>query len=96
MPVQLPSTKQYTLFSIELREPVAYRLEQIESLLLVHLTPLPFLPPPADEANLPAWKKALEKSVGPVEIPSESSDVKLARWIQWRVKVKRMLLGSIN
>ena len=70
MPVQLPSMHNYSLFSIELREPVGYYLEQVDGLLLVHFEASTIPPVPVDEANLPAWKKALVETIGPVEIPS--------------------------
>jgi type IV pilus assembly protein PilQ len=65
MPIQLPSMKDFSLFSIELREPVAYYTEQVDGLLLVHFAASSVPPAPADEANLPAWKKALEETIGP-------------------------------
>lgn len=76
MPVQLSSMKDFSLFSIELREPVAYYLEQVEGLLLVHFDASSVPPAPANETNLPTWKKALEESVGPVEIPSTKFDAR--------------------
>lgn len=68
MPIQLPSMKDFSLFSIELREPVAYFSEQVEGLLLVHFEASAIPPAPADEANLPAWKKALEETIGPASL----------------------------
>jgi type IV pilus assembly protein PilQ len=68
MPVQLPTMKDFSLFSIELREPVAYYTEQVGGLLLVHFDASSIPPAPADEANLPTWKKALEEAIGPVDI----------------------------
>jgi type IV pilus assembly protein PilQ len=77
MPVQLPSMKSFSLFSIELREPVAYYTEQVGELLLVHFEASTVPPAPLDETNLPAWKKALEDVIGPadvVEMPAGSAD----------------------
>ena len=68
MPIQLPSMKDFSLFSIELREPVPYYTEQTGGLLLVHFEASSVPPAPADETNLPAWKKALEETVGPADI----------------------------
>ena len=68
MPIQLPSMKDFSLFSIELREPVPYYAEQVGGLLLVHFEASSVAPAPADETNLPAWKKALEETI-------ESTDV---------------------
>jgi type IV pilus assembly protein PilQ len=70
MPVQLPTMKDFSLFSIELREPVAYYTEQVGGLLLVHFEASSIPPSPADEANLPAWKKALEETIGSVDFAS--------------------------
>ena len=67
MPVQLPAMKDFSLFSIELREPVPYYTEQVDGLLLVHFEASTVPPSPADETNLPAWKKALEEALGPVD-----------------------------
>jgi type IV pilus assembly protein PilQ len=68
MPVQLPTMKDFSLFSIELREPVAYYTEQVEGLLLIHFDASSIPPAPADETNLPAWKRALEEAIGPVDV----------------------------
>lgn len=68
MPIQLPSMKDFSLFSIELREPVPYYTEQTGGLLLVHFEASSVPPAPADETNLPAWKKALEETIGPADI----------------------------
>jgi type IV pilus assembly protein PilQ len=67
MPVQLSSMKAYSLFSIELREPVAYYTEQVGALLLVHFEASSVPPAPVDETNIPAWKKALEETIGPAD-----------------------------
>lgn len=63
MPIQLPSMKDFSLFSIELREPVPYFIEQTDGLLLVHFEASSVAPAPVDETNLPAWKKALEETI---------------------------------
>lgn len=65
MPIQLPSMKDYSMFSIELREPVPYYAEQVGELLLVHFEASAVPPAPVDEANLPTWKKVLAESLGP-------------------------------
>ncbi len=70
IPIQLPSMKDFSLFSIELREPVPYYAEQTGGLLLVHFEASSVPPAPADETNLPAWKKALEETIGPVDVVS--------------------------
>ena len=70
MPIQLPSMKDFSLFSIELREPVPYYTEQTGGLLLVHFEASSVPPAPADETNLPAWKKALEETIGPADVAS--------------------------
>ena len=65
MPIQLPSMKDYALFTIELREPVPFYTEQTDGLLLVHFDASTVPPAPVDESNLPEWKKALESTFGP-------------------------------
>jgi type IV pilus assembly protein PilQ len=70
MPIQLPSMKDFSIFSIELREPVPYYTEQTGGLLLVHFEASSVPPAPADEANLPAWKKALEEATGYADVDS--------------------------
>ena len=78
MPIQLPSMKDFSMFSIELREPVAYYTEQVGGLLLVHFEASSVPPAPADETNLPAWKKALEATIGPADIISTAPYAKQA------------------
>jgi type IV pilus assembly protein PilQ len=70
MPIQLPSMKDFSLFSIELREPVPYYAEQTGGLLLIHFEASSVPPAPADETNLPAWKKALEETIGSADVLS--------------------------
>ena len=78
MPIQLPSMKDFSLFSIELREPVPYYTEQVGSLLLVHFEASSVPPAPVDETNLPAWKKALEETIGPADVMSTYSSTQQA------------------
>ncbi|BBO77041.1 hypothetical protein DSCW_44580 [Desulfosarcina widdelii] len=73
MPIQLPSMKDFSLFSIELREPVPYYTEQVGALLLVHFDASSIPPAPADESNLPDWKKALVETVGPADVVASYS-----------------------
>jgi type IV pilus assembly protein PilQ len=73
MPVQLPSMKNFSLFSIELREPVPYFTEQVGALLLVHFESSSIPPAPANEANLPEWKKALVETMGPSDVMAGAS-----------------------
>ena len=73
MPLQLPSMKDFALFSIELREPVPYHTEQVGELLLVHFEASTVPPAPVDETNLPAWKKALVETMGPADVVSAYS-----------------------
>jgi type IV pilus assembly protein PilQ len=74
MPVQLPSMKDFSLFSIELREPVPYFTEQVGTLLLVHFEASSVPPAPEDETNLPSWKKALTETLGPAEVIATNAD----------------------
>ncbi|MFO7646390.1 MAG: type IV pilus secretin PilQ [Desulfosarcina sp.] len=68
MPIQLPSMKDFSIFSIELREPVAYFTEQVGELLLLHFDASSVAPAPVDESALPAWKRALEEAIGPADL----------------------------
>ena len=68
MPIQLPSMKDFSLFSIELRESVPYYAEQVGALLLIHFDSSSIPPTPADESNLPDWKKALVETLGPADV----------------------------
>lgn len=68
MPIQLPSMKDFSIFSIELREPVAYFTEQVGELLLLHFEASSVAPAPVDESALPAWKRALEEASGPADL----------------------------
>jgi type IV pilus assembly protein PilQ len=68
MPIQLPSMKDFSIFSVELREPVAYYTEQVGELLLLHFEASSVAPAPVDESALPAWKRALEEAVGPADL----------------------------
>jgi type IV pilus assembly protein PilQ len=78
MPIQLPSMTDFSMFSIELREPIAYYTEQVGELLLVHFEASSVPPAPADETNLPAWKKALESTIGPADMISKAPYIKPA------------------
>lgn len=75
MPIQLPSMKDFSLFSIELREPVPFYTEQVGGLLLIHFEASSVPPAPADETNLPLWKKALEETIGPADGISSYANV---------------------
>lgn len=78
MPVQLPSMKGYSVFSIELREPVGYHVEQVGSLLLVHFDASSVPPAPVEQVGLPAWKDALSEIVEP-EMPPSSGSMTLSQ-----------------
>ena len=94
MPIQLPSMKDFSMFSIELREPVAYYMEQIEGLLLVHFEASSVPPAPADETNLPAWKKALEEAMGPADVISAALQAHAAGMS--RVQDGKAMQGSMG
>ena len=78
MPIQSPSMKDFSLFSIELRESVPYHTEQTGGLLLVHFEASSVPPTPADETNLPAWKKALEETTGSADVGSADHQAMLS------------------
>lgn len=60
IPYHLAQDNTTALVSIELREDVAYAVEQVDSLLLVHFEASQVAPRPLESANLPNWRQALE------------------------------------
>ena len=55
----LPRT---TLVAIELREAVAYDVEQKDDVLMIHFAASSVAPKPLEQANLPDWKKVLAQT----------------------------------
>ncbi len=55
----LPKT---TLVAIELREAVAYDVEQKDDVLMIHFAASSVAPKPLEQANLPDWKKVLAQT----------------------------------
>lgn len=60
IPYHMAQDNRTALVSIELREDVAYAVEQVDSLLLVHFEASQIAPRPLESANLPNWRQALE------------------------------------
>lgn len=60
LPIQLPTMEDFSIVTMELREPVPYSTEMTGGLLLIHFGASSVPPRPLDESNLPAWKKALD------------------------------------
>ncbi|MEW5910030.1 MAG: type IV pilus secretin PilQ [Thermodesulfobacteriota bacterium] len=67
IPVQTDAMKEGSVITIELREPVPYRVEQQENLLLVHFDASGIPPKPLETAKLPDWKKVMEDTAAAVE-----------------------------
>ncbi|MCF8050972.1 MAG: type IV pilus secretin PilQ [Desulfobacterales bacterium] len=61
-PAQADEGKNLTLVTVELRESVPYRVEQVEDLLMVHFEPSDIPPKPFEQAQLPEWKRVLTES----------------------------------
>ena len=61
-PAQAEKAKNLTLVTLELRESVPYRVEQVEDLLMVHFEPSDIPPKPFEQAQLPEWKRVLTES----------------------------------
>jgi type IV pilus assembly protein PilQ len=61
-PIQPAGSKDLTLVTVELRESVPYRVEQVDDLLMVHFEPSSIPPKPFEQARLPEWKRVLTES----------------------------------
>lgn len=79
-PAQADKKKNLTLVTVELRENVPYRVEQVEDLLLVHFEPSDIPPKPFEQAQLPEWKRVLAESVAEAEVqaPEAAPDAETA------------------
>lgn len=62
-PFQTPTVKDQTVITIEMREAVPYRVEQLNDLLLVHFEASRIPPKPFEQAKLPAWKAVIDQAV---------------------------------
>ncbi len=74
VPFQASKQKNTTLVSIEMRQAVPYYVEQTDNLLLVHFESSSVPPKPMEQAQLPAWKRAMIND-GQVEAPGAAPDV---------------------
>ena len=61
-PTQTEGEKNLTLVTVELRESVPYRVEQVEDLVMLHFEPSDIPPKPFEQAQLPEWKRVLTES----------------------------------
>ena len=81
-PLQTAAMKNETLFTIELREAVAFYVDQKDDILRVNFSASKIPPKPYEDAQLPAWKKVLaEAEAEPgikVETPSKADTVAAA------------------
>jgi len=68
LPTQAESMKD-TIVSIELRQKVAYEVEQIDNLLKIHFEASSVPPRPLAEAQLPSWRKAMEETLELEKVP---------------------------
>jgi type IV pilus assembly protein PilQ len=61
-PIQTPALKTSSMIVIELRESVPYYIEQADDLLFVHFDASSIPPRPAEQADIPSWKKAIAQT----------------------------------
>lgn len=79
-PTQTPDLKTGSMIVIELRESVPYYIEQADDLLLVHFDASSIPPRPAEQADLPSWKKVLtQETAGGVKIEGKKAEDKALR-----------------
>lgn len=71
-PVQ--TSEKTSLIAIELREAVAYALEQSDNLIKVHFEASSVSPKPEKDTNIPVWKEVLEAA--PMEIDTVKPETK--------------------
>jgi len=62
-PFQTPAAKNTSMVAIELRESVAYAIEQTNDLLMIHFEASSVPPQAVDEAQLPPWKKVIAQAI---------------------------------
>ncbi|NQT10516.1 MAG: type IV pilus secretin PilQ [Desulfobacteraceae bacterium] len=79
-PTQTPALKTSSMIVIELRESVPYYIEQAKDLLLVHFDASSIPPRPAEQADLPSWKKVVtQATAGGEEIKDKKAEDKVLR-----------------
>ena len=77
-PTQTSALKTGSMIVIELRESVPYYIEQADDLLLVHFDASSIPPRPAEQADLPSWKKVLtQATAGGEEIKDKKAEDKV-------------------
>jgi type IV pilus assembly protein PilQ len=72
-PSQAVEGKNLTLVTVELRENVPYRVEQVEDLLMVHFEPSDIPPKPFEQAQLPEWKRVLAESTAEAAVQASEA-----------------------
>jgi type IV pilus assembly protein PilQ len=77
-PTQPVKSKNESLIVIDLRETVPYIAEQAGNQLRIHFEPSAIPPKPLEQADLPAWKRALSDTQGVTVSAAEASSEKLA------------------
>ncbi|HUV51234.1 MAG TPA: AMIN domain-containing protein, partial [Anaerolineae bacterium] len=77
-PTQTSDLKTGSIIVIEMRESVPYYVEQADDLLLVHFDASSIPPRPAEEADLPSWKKVvMQATAGEEEIEDKKAEDKV-------------------
>ena len=79
-PMQTSDLKTSSMIVIELRQSVPYYIEQAKDLLLVHFDASSVPPRPAEQADLPSWKKVVtQATVVGEEIEGKKTEDKVLR-----------------
>lgn len=68
LPIQTESMKD-TIVSVELRQNVAYEIEQADNLLKINFAASTVPPKPLEEAQLPPWRKVIEETLELEKVP---------------------------
>ncbi|MGD9081842.1 MAG: AMIN domain-containing protein, partial [Desulfobacterales bacterium] len=76
-PIQTAAMKGDSLFTIELREAVAYSIKQDDNTLRINFAASSIPPKPYEDADLPEWKKVLAEAA--VEPAKQAEKDKIAR-----------------
>lgn len=70
-PTQTPALKTSSMIVIELRESVPYYIEQADGFLLVHFDASSIPSRPAEQADIPSWKKVMAQATAEPEAIEE-------------------------
>jgi len=80
-PLQTDAMKDTSIVAIELREAVAYKVEQKDDTLLIRLEASAIPPKPLEQAGLPSWKKVMTETdagAAPQEVEGRPSAAAVA------------------